>query len=210
LYVHSISAFTTDARLAETVLIRPWIDDVVDALGFDPRSTYAEKFWLGILGPSTSWLIRRMVAGLEDQPEGYEMRLAETARSLGLGERGGKHSPFLRAVTRTIQFELARPEEGGALAIRRKLPPLNRRQVLRLPSCLQTAHAQWQEQQLHVPTGEELRRRGRLLALSLVELGEDLEATERQLLRWRYHPAVARDAALWAWHRHRAALAATG
>ena len=138
------------------------------------------------------------------------MRLAETARSLGLGERGGRHSPFLRAVTRTIQFELARPEEDGVLAIRRKVPPLNRRQLLRLPPALQSAHTRWQEQQLHVPTAEELRRRGRLLALSLVELGEDLEATERQLLRWRYHPALARDAALWAWQRHRAALAATG
>jgi hypothetical protein len=208
--VHPILAFTTNMHLAEMVVIRPWVDDVIDALGFDPRSTYAENFWLGILGPSTTWLMRRMVAGLEDQPEGYEMRLAETARSLGLGERGGRHSPFLRAVTRTIQFELARPEDDGALAIRRKLPPLNRRQVLRLPPALQSAHARWQEQQLHVPTAEELRRRGRLLALSLVELGEDLEATERQLLRWRYHPALARDAALWAWQRHRAALVATG
>jgi hypothetical protein len=197
-------------HLAETVVVRPWLDDVIDGLGFDPRSAYAEHFWLGILGPSTMWLMRRMVAGLEDEPEGYEMRLAETARSLGLGDRGGRHSPFLRAVTRTIQFELARPEEDGGLAIRRKLPPLNRRQVLRLPPALQSAHARWQEQQLHVPTAEELRRRGRLLALSLVELGEDLEATERQLLRWRYHPALARDAALWAWQRHRAALAATG
>jgi len=203
-------AFTTNIQLADTVFIRPWVDDVIDSLGFDPRSTYAETFWLGILGPSTAWLMRRMVAGLEDHPEGYEMRLAETARSLGLGERGGRHSPFLRAVTRTIQFELARPEEDGVLAIRRKVPPLNRRQLLRLPPALQSAHAEWQAQQLRVPTAEELRRRGRLLALSLVELGEDLEATERQLLRWRYHPALARDASLWAWQRHRAALAATG
>jgi len=203
-------AFTTNIQLADTVFIRPWVDDVIDSLGFDPRSTYAETFWLGILGPSTAWLMRRMVAGLEDHPEGYEMRLAETARSLGLGERGGRHSPFLRAVTRTVQFELARPEEDGVLAIRRKVPPLNRRQLLRLPPALQSAHAEWQAQQLRVPTAEELRRRGRLLALSLVELGEDLEATERQLLRWRYHPALARDASLWAWQRHRAALAATG
>ena len=203
-------AFTTNIQLADTVFIRPWVDDVIDSLGFDPRSTYAETFWLGILGPSTTWLMRRMVAGLEDHPEGYEMRLAETARSLGLGERGGRHSPFLRAVARTIQFELARPEEDVVLAIRRKVPPLNRRQLLRLPPALQSAHAEWQAQQLRVPTAEELRRRGRLLALSLVELGEDLEATERQLLRWRYHPALARDAALWAWQRHRAALAATG
>jgi hypothetical protein len=35
-----------------------------------------------------------------------------------------------------------------------------------------------------------------------VELGEDVEGTERHLLRWRYHPALARDAASWAWARH--------
>ena len=208
--VPSILAFTTDAQLSNTLLIRPWADEVIDALGFDPRSTYTEAFWLGVLGPSTTWLLRRLVAGLEEQPEGYELSLAETARALGLGDRGGRHSPFLRAITRTIQFELARPEGKHELAIRRKVPPLNRRQLLRLPPALQAAHARWQEQQLHVPSGDELRRRGRLLALSLVELGEDLEATERQLLRWRYHPALAREAALWAWQRHRAALAATG
>jgi hypothetical protein len=34
-----------------------------------------------------------------------------------------------------------------------------------------------------------MRNRSRRLALSLLELGEDLEATERQLHRWRFHPA---------------------
>jgi hypothetical protein len=203
--VHSVLTFTSDA-----LLVRPWPDEVIDSLGFDPRSAYAETFWLGVLGPSTTWLLRRLVAGLEAQPDGYELPLAETARSLGLGDRGGRHSPFLRAITRTIQFELAQPEGEQVLAVRRKVPPLNRRQLLRLSPGLQAAHLDWQEQQLHVPSGDQLRRRSRLLALSLVELGEDLGATERQLLRWRYHPALARDAALWAWQRHRAALAATG
>jgi hypothetical protein len=203
--VHSVLSFASDV-----LLVRPWPDQVIDSLGFDPRSAYAETFWLGILGPSTTWLLRRLVAGLEEQSDGYELPLAETARSLGLGDRGGRHSPFLRAITRTIQFELAQPEGEQVLAVRRKVPPLNRRQLLRLSPGLQAAHAAWQEQQLHVPSGDQLRRRSRLLALSLVELGEDLEATERQLLRWRYHPALARDAAVWAWQRHRAALAATG
>jgi hypothetical protein len=208
--VHPIRDFTTDALLSDTLVIRPWADDVIDSLGFDPRSAYAETFWLGILGPSTTWLLRRLVTGLEESPAGFDLSLGETARALGLGDRGGRHSPFLRAITRTIQFELAQPEGKLVLAVRRKVPPLNRRQLLRLPPALQAAHTKWQEQQLQVPRGDELRRRSRLLALSLVELGEDLQATERQLLRWRYHPALARDAALWAWQRHHAALVATG
>ncbi len=192
---------------SETLSIRPWPDEVIDSLGFDPRSEYVETYWLGILGPSTSWLLRRLIAGLEKSPEGFELPLAETARSLGLGDRGGRHSPFLRAVTRTIQFELAQAEDERTLAVRRKVPPLSRRQLERLSPALQESHRQWQEQQLHVPTGERTRRRSRLLALNLLELGEDLAATERQLLRWRYHPALAREAAAWAWERHRAALA---
>jgi hypothetical protein len=43
-------SFTSD-----TLLIRPWPDEVIDALGFDPRSPYVETYWLGILGPSTTW-----------------------------------------------------------------------------------------------------------------------------------------------------------
>ncbi len=44
--------FRVDGRLDELVLhIRPWSDDVVDKLGFDPRSSYVEDFWLPILGP---------------------------------------------------------------------------------------------------------------------------------------------------------------
>jgi hypothetical protein len=46
------------------------------------------------------------------------------------------------------------------------------------------------------------------LALSLLELGEDLEEAERQLLRWRYHPALAREAVVWAAEAHRSAEAA--
>jgi hypothetical protein len=40
-------------------------------------------------------------------------------------------------------------------------------------------------------------------------MGEDLESTERRLLEMRYHPAVAHDAAAWAWDRHRAAALAS-
>ena len=58
------------------------------------------------------------------------------------------------------------------------------------------------------PPAEAQRRRGRQLALSLLELGEGPEEAERQLLRWRYHPAMAREAAEWAWRQHRSALEA--
>ncbi|MDP9070516.1 MAG: hypothetical protein M3N68_04390 [Actinomycetota bacterium] len=194
------------APTTDTLTIRPWPDEVIDALGHDPRSRYVEIFWLGILGPSTTWLLRRLVAGLEASPAGFDLPLADTARCLGLGDKGGRHSPFMRSLARLVQFDLAQAQGDPVLAVRRKVPPLNRRQVLRLPASLQAEHQALQEANLRTPAVEQQRRRSRQLALSLLELGEDLEAAERQLLRWRFHPALAREASAWAWSRHRRAL----
>jgi hypothetical protein len=193
----SIVTFTSD-----TLAIRPWADEVIDQLGFDPRSPYVERFWLGILGPSTTWFLRRIAAGFDGHPDGFELPLAETARSLGLGDRGGRHSPFLRSVNRSVQFGMATAMGTGDLLVRRRIPPLARRQIERLAPELQEDHARWQRDQRQELPAEAQLRRGRRLALSLVELGEDAEETERQLLRWHYPPTVARDAATWAWARH--------
>ena len=194
---------------AETLTVRPWPDPVIDRVGHDPRSTYVERFWLGVLGPSTTWLLRRVAAGLEAEPAGFELPLAETARALGLGGEG-RNSPFVRALARCCQFDVAQPAGDGVLNVRRRLPPLNRRQLVRLPESLQEEHQRWVEAEARVAGVERMRNRSRRLALSLLELGEDLEATERQLHRWRFHPSIARESALWAWDQHRQATAAAG
>ena len=51
---------TTPDLATDCILIRPWPDPVIDRLGHDPRSPYVEQFWLGVLGPSTTWLMRRL------------------------------------------------------------------------------------------------------------------------------------------------------
>jgi hypothetical protein len=150
--------------------------------------------------------MRLLAAGFDASPAGFDLDLAEAAAVLGLGSRGGRHSPFMRALGRCCRFDLAESRGDTVLAVRRKVPPLNRRQLLHISPALQEAHVQWQEAALDIPGHEQLRRRSRRLALSLLELGEDREATERQLLRWKFHPVVARDAAVWAADRHRQAL----
>jgi hypothetical protein len=192
----------------DAIHVRPWPDPVIDAVGLDPRSPYVERFWLGILGPSTTWLLRRLATGLEAEPAGFSLSLPDTAQALGLGGRG-RNSPFVRALARSCQFELAMVPGPGELAVRRRLPPLTRRQLARLPAAVQAEHERWREAEAGVPAAEALSRRARRLALSLVELGEDVEATERQLLRWRFHPALAREATRWAWEHHASALAAS-
>ena len=92
--------------------------------------------------------------------------------------------------------------------MRRKLPPLTRRQVERLSPRQREEHADWQADQLREPLSASQTRRARQLALSLLQLGENAEAAEHQLLRWRYHPRTAREAAEWAWVRHCDALSA--
>jgi hypothetical protein len=194
---------------SDTVEIRPWSDPTLDRAGYDPRSPYVERFWLGVIGPSTTWLMRRIAAGFDASPLGFSMPLGETARALGLGDPGGRNSAFFRTLSRMVQFELARELEPGHLEVLRRLPPLHRRHVARLSPALQEAHEKWQQERGEEPPGESARRRSRQLALSLLELGEDPEEVERQLLRWRYHPALARESTCWAVDRHRDAVLAT-
>lgn len=181
-----------------TLLVQPWPDPVIDEVGHDVRSAYVERFWLGVLGPSATWLMRRLVTGLEASPEGYELDLALTATELGLGGRSGRHSPFFRCIERGCRFGAAQLVGERTLRVRRKLPPLTRAQVARLPEPLREAHQAWIEGPGTSLPVDQLRERARGLALSLLELGEDPEATERQLHRWRLHPAIAHEALAWA------------
>ncbi len=128
---------------AGTLRIEVWSDPVVEEHGFDPRCWYVETFWLGILGPSTTWLLRLLAAGLDREPEGFELDLDEAARMLGLGGKAGRHSPFQRALARSVTFGMARTHPDGALAVRRMLPPLARRHLLRLPAGVQERHREW-------------------------------------------------------------------
>jgi hypothetical protein len=189
--------------------IQPWSDAVIDRVGHDPRSVYVEQFWLGVLGPSTTWFLRLLAHRLDREPEGFDLDLRATARTLGLGPPHGRGSPLQRSVDRTVRFGLARTVGQDGLDVRRRLPPLNRFQLARLPASLQQAHREWQEQVLGRDRFEETQRRARRLALSLFEVGEDPDGVERQLHRWKYHPALASAATVWALDRHRQALAAT-
>jgi hypothetical protein len=184
-----------DPEKTTSLRIEPWPDPVIDSLGHDPRSHYVESYWLPVLGPSTTWLLRRIATGLDLSPEGFEIDLDETARSLGLGttERQSRHSPFMRTLRRSVDFDMAQPRGQSTLAVRRKLPPLSRRHLVRLPVALQESHERQQRDAINVPVVEQLRRRARQLAAVLADTGEDQSAIELQLMRWSFHPAIARE-----------------
>ncbi len=134
----------------DRLLVRSWHDPVLDNLGHDPRSPYVEQFWLAVLGPSCLFLIRRLAARLERDPDGFELDPLEWARELGLGMKGGKHGPFWRAVERTCRFQVAQ-RNGELLVVRRRMAPLTARQVKRLPAGLRNAHQVWLDGQRRRP-----------------------------------------------------------
>ncbi len=187
---------------AMTFAVDTWSDPVIDQLGHDPRSAYVEKFWLPILGPSSVWLLRRIADGLDRHPQGFDLDLVDTAQSLGVGMRGGRNAPLLRTFERCCRFGAARMHGTSSISVRRRLAPLTRAQTERLPRSLRAEHEQWLSRPQGTPAFEQMQARARSLALSMLQLGEDTQSTERQLHRWRFHPALAHDALRWALAHH--------
>lgn len=172
------------------LVVRPWIDPVVDDDGHDARSRYVELFWLGVLGPTATWLIRRLVAGFEDSPSGYELDLDETARAMGLSYRPGRASPFSRALQRCVMFGLAHRTDVG-LAVRRRIPAVSVRHLRRMPETLQRTHEHWQRSTIGF---DELTRAHRL-ATTMVALGDDCCVIEHHLVALGIGDAVAAEVA---------------
>ncbi len=129
--------------LADQIHVRAWTDPVIDQLGHDPRSQYVEWFWLSVLGPSSIWLLRRIGDALDHAPDGFTLDLEECGAALGIGHTPGRNSAIQRTLRRLQQFGVARAHNDRLVEVRRRLPPLNRTQVGRLPSSLRVAHDDW-------------------------------------------------------------------
>jgi len=179
------------------LLVTPWPDPVLDVLGHDPRSWYAETFWLPTLGPTALLLLRHLADRFESSPKGIDLPVADTAAALGLGPREGSQSPLVRSLTRLQQFELACSDGDVTIAVRTTLPPVHRRHVRRLPTGLQARHAEWIEEQATKPV-DVARRRARRLALTLMAQDEPIDLVERALHAGGFHPALAHEAVRWA------------
>lgn len=198
----SIMSTTPDPQVPDSDprhLVR-WHDPLIDKLGYDPRSRYVETFWLGVLGPSTTLLLRHLADTLDAGGGVAHVDLLDIAGHLGLGHRGGRNSPLARSIQRAIRFGAARSSGTRTLEVRNRLAPLNRAQVERLPPALRHRHTQLLEQGADEPSA---RSRARRLALSLIECGDGFGEAERQLDEWRVPSAIAAEAVNWAWERHR-------
>jgi hypothetical protein len=186
----------------DSIPVVAWIDDALDNVGHDPRSVYVEKFWLPLLGPTCVWMMRNIALSFESNPEGFELDFELTARQIGLGDRNGRRSPFQRSLRRLISFDIARATEHGDLAVRRFLPVVPAQYMIRLGAAAGESHRQWVEALADIDPGmTRLRWRARRIALGLMALDDDYATVESELLSWHLHPALAWDAANWAWRQ---------
>jgi len=182
--------------MPSTLTIVPWPDPIVDTIGHDPRSPYAETFWLPTLGPTSLLLLRHLANRFDASPDAVELRVAEASAALGV--RDGTRSPIVRSLARLEQFDLAVADpQQPTIAVRRTLPPLHERHVRRLPPDLQHLHAHWAQCRLADPRHLEATSRAKRLALRLVEHGEDLDRVEIILGATGFHPSVSAAAARW-------------
>lgn len=181
----------------ERLGVLPW-DDGATTDGHDPRSAYVETFWLPLLGPSTTLLMRRLAEEFESSAQGFEVDCLTLSREIGLGSRLTRRAPFVRTVERCVKFNLAELQ-GDVLHVRRQIPSLSRRQVTKLSARLAQLHEQWDLEPVAEGTDRRtLMVRATHIARTLLALGEEPHTVEQQLHRWHFHPSIAWHAVQWA------------
>ena len=141
--MHTIPTLALQPHRGETIYpgqlqVIAWSDPVVERVGFPPHHAYVELLWLPIVGPSATWLYRRLGDLVTRRPAGTIIDVGELAASIGLSEATTPHSPAQRSLRRLDRFGLARWD--GRYAVRTLAPPLAQRHLERLPPALRAAH----------------------------------------------------------------------
>lgn len=114
-----------------------WADETLAETGHDALSPYVETFWLPILGPTATWLLRRIE--LRRRGGASVFNLNNLARELGVGTYTGWEGAMSKGFRRLMHFAIVAPIDG-ALAVHTHVPHLAGRQIARLPESLKKAH----------------------------------------------------------------------
>ena len=101
---------------------------------------YVETVWLPIIGPSSTWMLRRLAAWCEFWPDGSMVVLAELSEALGLTWSASPGSKVQHTLRRLVRFGLA--DWSEVLAVATLLPPVSERQLARLSPSLIRTHDQ--------------------------------------------------------------------
>lgn len=132
-----------------------WPDTHATTHGHRIDDEYTELFWLPILGPTSTWLLRRLARGLLELPNGYSCNLSDLARSLGVSYSTNSGA-FPRALSRCVMFGMCQQiavVPRVTLTVRTHVPSLSRRHRERLPDELRDDHDIWLAGHRHRTTG---------------------------------------------------------
>ncbi len=186
----------SDAEMS-VIRVEPWEYADLEDYGHHPRSPYVELFWLSMLGPTSTWLLRRLSLLLEQSPKGFDLDIETFAREIGLGGRSALKTAFGRALDRCCRFGLTQKGRGSTLFVRRRIPSISPRMVERLTpgmraihdQCIATIGKSWHSEEL---------TRAKKIASVLHECGDSPDRIESQMHALQFHPALAFEASRWA------------
>ncbi len=120
-------------------VVRPWVDPVVEQHGFAVNSIYTETVILPILGPSTTFCLRRLGVCAAVESGGVSVDTEQLACDLGLGHGIGRHSPMGRTLDRLCRLGMTE-WNGAELLVRTAVAPVTERQLARLSPTVVTVH----------------------------------------------------------------------
>ena len=175
----------------------------IDTIGYDPRSRLRRD----VLAPDP-----RTDRPAPPAPPRRPASNATSARSSSRSRRrrrrsgsasaSGTSSPIVRTLTRLEQFDLACSDGRGTVAVRRSLPPVQKRHVRRLPA----APAGGSRRVGRSPTRRAAARHGPPTRppprADAPRAGRRPRRRRTRLFSCGFHPAVCHDATRWAWERH--------
>jgi hypothetical protein len=130
---------TGEPPLRPFLRVVAWEDHAVERHGFSPMSEYVELCYLPVLGPTSTFLYRRLGTWAALEPEGFTVDLVDLSLSVGIGSGLGRNSPFARSLGRLASFHVAEWQDQE-LAVRRALPPVSNRRLEKLSPSAQAAH----------------------------------------------------------------------
>jgi hypothetical protein len=130
---------TDDGFPPARFVVRPWIDPLVEEHGFPVNSPYTETVILPILGPATTFCLRRLGTWVAAEPDGVTVDTVRLASDLGLGHGVSRHSPMGRTLDRLCRFGMAK-WCGGDMLVRTAVAPATERQLVRLSPMVVQVH----------------------------------------------------------------------
>jgi hypothetical protein len=123
-------------------VVEPWDDPTLAQYGFPVGGDYVETFWLSTLGPTATWLLRRLANILQTHPQAVRLDVAELSAGLGIGSSQDPLAPLVKTLDRLVMFGVAQARRDR-IGVRLFVSPLAAKQIDRLPPHLQRSHEAW-------------------------------------------------------------------